>query len=120
MSLPALLLLTLMADGDTRMTLSPAESAEACAGTREVLVQLLTEAGKPPILALCGTSALHLSPYIHGTPPEAEIHRYRVEIPSAGGFTVTPLDPQAPCAAAPKADPAIHCTRSSQRPLAAR
>jgi len=46
MSLPALLLLTLMADGGTRLTLSPAESAEACEATREVLVQVLTEAGK--------------------------------------------------------------------------
>ena len=91
MSLPALLLLTLMADGGTRLTLSPAESAEACEATREVLVQVLTEAGKPPILAQCGTSILQLTPYVHGTPPEAETHRYRVEVARSGGFTVTPL-----------------------------
>ena len=42
MSLPVLLLLTLMADGGTRLTLSPAKSAEACAATRDVLVQILT------------------------------------------------------------------------------
>ena len=118
MSLPALLLLTLMADGGTRLTLSPAESAEAGEATREVLVQVLTEAGKPPILAQCGTSILQLTPYVHGTPPEAETHRYRVEVARSGGFTVTPLGAEAPCAAAPDADPAVHCTRSSQRVLA--
>ncbi|NHF73194.1 hypothetical protein [Paracoccus xiamenensis] len=117
MSLPALLLLTLMSDGDTRLTLSPADSAQACAATREVLVQVLIEAGKPPLLALCGTSALQLSPYVHGVPPEAETHRYRVEIPSSGGFSVTPLAAQTPCAPVPDADPVVHCTRSSQRVL---
>lgn len=117
MSLPALLLLTLIGDGGTRLTLSPADTAEDCAATREVLVQVLTDAGKPPILALCGTSALQLSPYIHGTPPEAETLRYRVDIPRAGGFTVTPLATDAPCEPAPQADPAIHCARSSQRVL---
>lgn len=118
MSLPVLLLLTLMADGGTRLTLSPAESAEACAATRDVLVQILTEAGKPPVRALCGTSALQLTPYIHGTPPESEIHRYRVEIARTGGFAVIPLGANTPCAAAPDADPAIYCTRSSQQVLA--
>lgn len=117
MSLPALLLLTLMADGGTRLTLSPADSTDACESTREVLVQVLTEAGKPPILALCGTSALQLTPYVHGVPPEAEIHPYRVEIAGTGGFSVTPLAEGAPCTPAPKSDPAIHCTRSSQRVL---
>ena len=107
-----------MADGGTRLTLSPAETTEACMATREVLVQVLTEAGKPPILALCGTSALQLTPYVHGTPPEAETHRYRVEIPRTGTFTVTPLGPQSPCLAAPDANPAVYCTRSSQQVLA--
>ena len=74
--------------------------------------------GKPPILAQCGTSILQLTPYVHGTPPEAETHRYRVEVARSGGFTVTPLGAEAPCAAAPDADPAVHCTRSSQRVLA--
>lgn len=112
---PALLVLTTLADGDVRLTLSYAESAEECEAKREVVTQILTEAQMPPLLTLCGETALQVTPYAHGVPDAAETHRYRVEIPLAGGFTITPLAAGASCTPAPAADPAIYCTRSAQR-----
>lgn len=114
---PALLVLTTMADGDTRLTLSPAESADDCEAKREVVTQILTEAKMAPLLALCGETALQVTPYQHGVPDDAEMHRFRVDIPSAGGFTVVPLNAGASCTPAPAADPAIYCTRSGQREI---
>lgn len=114
---PALLVLTVMADGDTRLTLSYAESAEECEAMREVVTQILTDAEMPPLLTLCGETMLRLTPFEHGTPPEMEMHRYRVEIPSAGGFVVVPLGAGESCIPAPDADPAIHCTRSGQQEI---
>ncbi|KGJ06843.1 hypothetical protein SAMN04487972_10296 [Paracoccus halophilus] len=115
---PALLVLTLMADGGTRLTLSEAETAEDCEAMREVVTQILTEAGQPPLLSRCGATALRLTPFVHGVPAEAEIWRYRVELPEGGGFSVTPLDSAAACDPAPQARPAIHCARSAQKVLA--
>ncbi|MFV0408522.1 MAG: hypothetical protein ACK5LJ_02100 [Paracoccus sp. (in: a-proteobacteria)] len=112
---PALLVLTAMADGDTRLTLSYAESAEECEAKRAVVTQILTEAGMAPLRTLCGETELQLTPYEHGAAPTAETHRYRVEIPSVGGFAITPLAEGDDCAPAPDADPAIYCTRSGQQ-----
>lgn len=114
----ALLILTLTGDGGTRVTLTDSDGPADCAALREVVAQILTEAGSPPLLTRCGESALRLTPFVHGTPPEAEIHRYRVELPAAGGFTVHPLAPGETCTAAPKADPAVHCASSGQSVLA--
>ena len=113
----ALLILTLADGGATRVTLTESESPEDCEASREVVTQILTEAGSAPLAAVCGETDLRLTPFIHGTPPEAETHRYRVEVARSGGFTVTPLGAEAPCAAAPDADPAVHCTRSGQSVL---
>lgn len=113
-----LLILTLTGDGGTRVTLTDSDSPADCEASREVVSQILTEAGSPPLLARCGDSALRLTPFVHGIPPAAEIHRYRVELPAAGGFTVRPLSPGEICTPAPQADPAVHCARSGQSVLA--
>jgi hypothetical protein len=112
---PALLILTLMAGGDTRLTLTPAETAADCEASREVVTQILTEAGNPPLIAICGETALRLSPFEHGAPPEAEVHRYQVDLPAAGGFVVLPLAKAAACVPAP--DGSRHCARSAQAVL---
>ena len=133
----ALLLLTLMADGGVRMTLSEADSARACETSRDSVVRILTSSGRPPIQALCGRTRLRLTPFVHGTPAEAEVLRYRVRIPGErpaeggikggrgaeaegggeAGFTVEPLADNEPCEAATEARPAVYCTRSAQRPV---
>lgn len=110
----ALLILTLTPDGATRVTLTEAEDAATCEANREVVTQILTEAGSPPLVALCGPTDLRLTPFEHGTPPEAEVHRYRVELPKAGGFTLAPLAGGESCTPDPAADPAVHCARSGQ------
>ncbi len=114
-----LLILTVMAGGDLRVTLSQAEDEAECEANRDAVVTILTDAGRAPLLALCGASDLRLTPFVHGTPPEAEIHRYRIELPAAGGFTVTHLAAGEICTAAPDAEPAVHCARSGQSVLPA-
>lgn len=114
-----LLMLTVMAGGDLRVTLSPAADEVECEANRDAVVTILADAGRAPLAALCGASDLRLTPFVHGTPPEAEVHRYRVELPLAGGFSVTPLLGDAPCTAAPKAEPAVYCARSAQTVLPA-
>ncbi|WP_028601301.1 hypothetical protein [Ottowia thiooxydans] len=111
----ALLLLTLMADGSTRLTLSEATTAKDCETSRISVTRVLTSMGKPPLLALCGQSDLRLTPYMHGTPAEAEIQRYRVEVPINGNFIVKPLTASESCESTQKSEPAVYCTRSAQR-----
>lgn len=112
---PALLILTLIADGDIRMTLSAAEDMDECEATLDVVTQILTEAGNPPLLTRCGETALTLTPFEHGTPPEAEVHRYRIEVSADAGFSIVPLSADDECEPAPDAAPAIYCTRSAQQ-----
>ncbi|MFA5539132.1 MAG: hypothetical protein WDA23_08010 [Gemmobacter sp.] len=115
----ALLILTMTAGGDIRVTLTENDSPADCEANREVVTQILTEAGSAPIAALCGESGLRLTPFVHGTPPEAEIHRYRVELPQAGGFAIAPLAEGEDCTpdTDTAADPAVHCARSGQSVL---
>ena len=113
----ALLILTLTEGGDARVNLTESESPADCEASRDVVSQILTEAGSAPVAALCGETGLRLTPFVHGTPPEAEIHRYRVELPRAGGFTVTPLAEGKGCIPDTAADPAIYCARSGQSVL---
>ena len=115
----ALLLLTLMADGGVRMTLSEADSAQACEASRASVVNILTSTGRPPILARCGQTSLRLTPFVHGTPAAAEVLRYRVRLPADGGFTIEALTGNEACEAATEARPAIYCTRSAQKPVSA-
>ena len=112
-----LLMLTLMADGSVRMTLSDAESAPACEAARASVVRILSGSGKPPVLTMCGQTDLRLTPFVHGTPASAEVLRYRVELPASGGFDIKPLQADETCTQAPKANPAVYCTRSAQKPV---
>lgn len=116
MSFHALLLLTALADGDIRMTMSPMETAEACESQREVVGQILEAQGSEAVVSRCGQTGLRLTPYIHGVPPEAATFLYRVEV-GESGFDVAPLDATADCTPAPEASPAVYCVRSSQRVL---
>ena len=109
-----LLVLTLTTSGDVRVTLSYAEDVSECAASRDAVVGILTDAGQPPLVALCGATDLKVTEFIHGTPPEAEVNRYRVELPAVGGFTVTPLAADTACAPASEADPAVYCAVSAQ------
>lgn len=113
----ALLMLTLTADGELRVTLSPAADAAECEIDRETVVGILTDAGQPPLVALCGQTALRLTPFVHGAGPAEETHRYRVELPSAGGYAITPLAEGEACTAREHAEPAIYCARSAQAVL---
>ena len=111
-----LLMLTLMADGGVRLTLSESDNAPACEAARASVVRILSTSGKPPLLTVCGQTDLKLSPFVHGTPASAEVLRYRVEVPAGGGFVVQPLQADEACTPAPSAQPAVYCTRSAQQP----
>lgn len=111
----ALLVLTLTADGAVLATLTSADDAEDCSAKQEVIRQVLESAGITPLVNECGQTELTLTPFDHGAGPEAQIHRYRVDLPEAGGFTIAPLSADQSCTAAPDANPAIYCTRSAQQ-----
>ncbi|MDO5614039.1 MAG: hypothetical protein Q4G14_12470 [Paracoccus sp. (in: a-proteobacteria)] len=109
-----LLLLTLTADGEIRVNLTETEGPDDCEARQDVVTQVLTGAGMAPLHAICGPSALRLTPFDHAALAEDENHRYRVELPRAGGFTIRPLSGDEGCDPAPDADPAVYCARSSQ------
>jgi hypothetical protein len=109
------LLRTLTADDSVRMTLSEAPSVKACEASRASVVRILAGLGKPPLLARRGQSDVQLTPFVHGTPPEAEVQRYQVTV-HARGFGVTPLAATHACQPAPEATPAVYCTRSALKP----
>lgn len=113
----ALLILTLTEGGDIRVNLTESAGPADCEASRDVVSQILTASGHAPLAAVCGETGLRLTPYIHGTPPEAEVHRYRVELPRAGGFALAPLAEGEDCTPDTAADPAIHCARSGQSVL---
>ncbi|WP_333817718.1 hypothetical protein [Tabrizicola sp.] len=112
-----LLILTLTEDGATRVTLTESDSPADCEASRDVVTQILTGAGNAPLAALCGETGLRLTPFVHGTPPEAETNLYRVELPKSGGFTIAPLAEGEACAPDTAADPAVWCARSGQSVL---
>lgn len=113
----ALLILTLTEGGDIRVNLTESAGPADCEASRDVVTQILTASGHVPLAAVCGETGLRLTPYIHGTPPEAEVHRYRVELPRAGGFALAPLAEGEDCTPDTAADPAVHCARSGQSVL---
>jgi len=113
----ALLVLTLTAEGEVRMTLSDMEDIDTCESTELMIQNVLNDAGYTIIDSMCGDSALVLEPYNHGATAADEIHRYRVEVAGQGGFLVSPLTEGEACEAAPEASPAVYCTRSSQAVL---
>ena len=106
----ALLVLTLTVEGDVRLTLTETASPADCSEARETVADILTGAGIKVIAAICGETELRLTPFEHGAGPEDEVHRFRVELPPNGGYTITPLSAEESCDAAP----AVFCTRSSQ------
>lgn len=112
-----LLVLTMMQDGSVRVTLSEAGDMTECEAGRDAVTTILTDAGKPPILALCGESGLRLTPFVHGIPESDETNRYRVEV-AGEDFTVIPLAKDEECRAAEDGAPRIFCARSAQSVIA--
>lgn len=110
----ALLVLTMTGGGQVRVTLSETENMAACGKSREMVTSILKGAEIKVIKAICGPSALRLTPFEHGLGPEAEIHKYQVMVEKSGKFRVTPLAKGATCTPTHDADPAIYCARSSQ------
>lgn len=45
---------------------------------------------------------------------EAEIHRYRVEVPNGNGYRIAPLAKDETCTPDLAADPAVYCAQSGQ------
>ncbi|MFT3688515.1 hypothetical protein [Paenirhodobacter sp.] len=109
----ALLVLTTMQDGSVRVTLSATDDMVECEANRDAVTTILTGAGRPPILALCGQSDLRLTPFVHGMPESAETNRYRVDLVGET-FTVTPLAQDAPCREVREGARRSYCARSGQ------
>lgn len=109
----ALLLLSMTASGDVRMSLSETVDAQDCSFTRGAVLMILEEAGMTPLHAVCGETGLSLTPFERRS-PKPLAHRYRVELPSEGGYRITPLELGAACTPDHEADPAVFCTVSQQ------
>lgn len=112
----ALLLLTMMMDGATRLTLVEVEDPADCEARRARLEMVLKGAGMTVVEALCGPTDLALTPYVHGTPREEETHRYRVEVDASGAFEITPVPDWAICAGSGEGETKVYCAVSSQVP----
>lgn len=110
----ALLVLTVMQDGSVRVTLSEAGDMAECEASRDAVVTILTDAGRPPIAALCGETGLRLSPFVHGVPEDQETNLYRVQIMDDHSFVVTPLDGGEDCLEGQGTGSRIYCGRSAQ------
>lgn len=108
----ALLVLTLTADDAVRLTLTENETAGECQAAKTMVETILSDAGHEIIAAMCGSSALRLTPFDHGLGAEHETHLYRVEIAGDGNFAVIPLAAEDNCE--PSEVPKVYCTRSSQ------
>lgn len=113
---PVLVILTLTSGGDTHLALSPADSAEDCAASREVVSQILTTAGAQILAAACGQTDLRVTPYLHAAPDSAFIHRWRVHL-ADGGPVIKPLADDAPCAEDRRAMQPSFCAISAQSVL---
>lgn len=114
----SLLLLTLMQDGSVRVTLSEADDMTECHASRDAVMAILTDAGRPPVAAICGETDLRLTPFVHGVPAEKEVNRYRVEIMADERFTLTPLGEGDPCTDSQGADRRVYCAGSAQQVIA--
>lgn len=113
---PVLVILTLTSGGDTHLALSPADTPEDCAASREVVSQILTSAGIQILAAACGQTALSVTPYLHAAPDSAFTHRWRVHL-TDGGPVIDPVADGAPCAEDRRAMQPSFCAVSAQSVL---
>lgn len=115
----ALLVLTLTEGGATRVTLSTTDDADSCEGLKTVVTSILTDNGTPIVAAICGLSAMELTPFDHSAGPEDEIHRYKVMLLSDQNFLVIPLGARDSCTPGKIDIGSVHCAQSSQSVLKA-
>ncbi len=115
----ALVILTINNAGLVRMSLSPAETMEACVEQAETVNGMLTGFGYTVLGMRCGKSDMALSEFSHGATVEDERHRYRVALLGdglEGGFELTAVADGETCHA-PTSEQA-YCVVSSQSVLA--
>ncbi|WBU62773.1 hypothetical protein [Paracoccus aerodenitrificans] len=113
-----LLILFSTGPGEASVAFAEAENLDDCEAKRDVVTQILTSAGQAPTYVLCGKTELSFSPYIHGTPPDALIHYYRIRIAGENRFDLIPLGSKSECdrLASPE-DAQLWCAVSGQRVL---
>lgn len=111
-----LVILTLAPGGATHLALSPADDAADCEAKRDVVTQILENAGAKVTAAACGQTDLSFTPYIHGAPEAAFVHRWRVMLGKSGPV-ITQLAPNEGCAEAREARPPVLCAVSPQSVL---
>lgn len=111
----ALLILTINANGDIRVTVSPAEDLVACRESLEAVTGILEGAGSEIVKMACGQTAQRLTPFDHALGVEDEVYRYRVTL-AYEDFSLVPYEADN-CTPGRQGDSEIFCTVSSQRLL---
>lgn len=116
----ALMIITLTAAGEPRLSVTEAVNMEACQRLSTTIVGVLTQRETQVITARCANNALALTPYVHGAVAADYRYRYRVTLLPEGAYQLEYLDSNQPCSEQTQAGDkaAIYCVTASQAPLA--
>lgn len=112
----ALLILTLTADGEQRLSVSQTASMAACQSTRATIVGVLKQRQITVQEARCAANNLPLTPYAHGAKADAYQHHYKVTLLANEAYQLTYLKGGELCSASKSKDKTVVFAVASQRP----
>ena len=138
----ALLIVTLTAAGEPRMSLTDTTSLQACEQSRATILGVLKQRQVEVLEARCAVNSLALTPYAHGAVDADYQHHYRVTLftgkeptgkeligkqlasdkpaadkPMEEGYQLEYLTPGKACDAKTSTDNTVLCVVASQQPL---
>lgn len=113
----ALMIITLTASGEPRLSLTETVSLEACQGIRATVVGVLEQRKTQVFEARCGANNVALTPYVHGAQAEDYQHYYRVTLLADEGFTLAYFPSAESCRVQATLGKNVHCVLASQAPL---
>lgn len=112
----ALMIISLTAAGEPRLSVTEAVSQEACQRIRTTVVTVLEQRNTQVLTARCGANRLALAPYRHGAKEQEYQYAYQVRLLGEQDFSLKHLADNERCVAI-KAKTKVGCALSSQAPL---
>ena len=114
----ALLIITLTAGGEQRLSITEVASEQGCQQTRATVVGLLKQRQTQVLTARCAANTLALTPYAHGAKSADYQHHYQVRLQEDEGFQLTYLAPGETCKEKGFFRKSVLCAIASQSPIA--